>query len=42
MLQQSLALPEDEEAASPRDGVTINNRVAGGAGKRLSAEDLQV
>lgn len=41
VLQQSLALREDDEAASPREGV-VNNRVAGGAGKRLSAEDLQV
>lgn len=42
MLQQPLALPEDDEAASPRDGGTVNNRVAGGAGKRLCVEDLQV
>ena len=42
MLQQSLALPEDDGAASPRDGSVVNNRVAGGAGKRLSVEDLQV
>ena len=38
------ASPEDEEPGSPKtdQDTAINNRVAGGAGKRLSVEDLQV
>ena len=35
---------EEEEGGSPRgeEDLQVNNRVAGGAGKRLSVEDLQV
>ncbi len=44
LLPQNPTQAEDEEEGSPRgdDDMQINNRVAGGAGKRLSVEDLQV
>lgn len=35
-------VPHNEEDAGDDDEVEVNNRVAGGAGKRLSVEDLQV
>ena len=39
--QHSAPVPRGEEDAADEE-VQINNRVAGGAGKRLSVEDLQV
>ena len=39
--QHSAPVPRGEEDAVDED-VQVNNRVAGGAGKRLSLEDLQV
>ena len=41
MQQHSVPMPCEEEEAGEEE-VQINNRVAGGAGKRLSVEDLQV
>lgn len=39
--QHSAPVPRQEEDAADEE-VQVNNRVAGGAGKRLSVEDLQV
>ena len=39
--QHSAPVPHDEEEGGDEE-VQVNNRVAGGAGKRLSVEDLQV
>ena len=39
--RHSAPVPNEEEDAADEE-VQINNRVAGGAGKRLSVEDLQV
>lgn len=40
--QHSAPVPCNEEDAGDDEEVQVNNRVAGGAGKRLSVEDLQV
>ena len=39
--QHSAPVPRNEDDAGDEE-VQVNNRVAGGAGKRLSVEDLQV